>query len=180
MKAIVLLLFAITISACTKPDGRFMGEIELFPAGCEASQTVVCKLKNPIAYYSSRSSSEVWNAPAFADQGPFVGTTDGASIPPLAQFLVGEPYDPLVIKAAAIHDHFTMEWNRQRPWLETHEIFLDAMLASGVNELKAYTMYAAVLVLGKKWDHREFGEFHIIKADKGAPISTPDSSRAFR
>ncbi len=81
--------------------------------------------------------------------------TDGASIPPLLQPFVGGPWEEGYIRAAVIHD-----WYCDRHvygWKETHRVFYDAMIASGLNLAKAKLMFYAVYSFGPTWGYPEPG-----------------------
>lgn len=60
--------------------------------------------------------------------------------------------------ASVIHDVACVA--RTRPWREVHETFYFAMRASGVGEVQAKVMYAAVYHFGPRWpDPRKPGTF---------------------
>jgi hypothetical protein len=75
---------------------------------------------------------------------------DGASIPKVFWSIVGGPYTGLYRNASVIHDYYCDV--RTRPWKEVHRMFYDAMLASGVDKMKAKLMYLAVRFGGPRWD----------------------------
>jgi len=75
--------------------------------------------------------------------------TDGASIPPWAKPFIGESFDKAFIKAAVVHDHYCDR--HVRPWRQTHKVFYDALVESGVSGAQAGIMYFAVMVGGPKW-----------------------------
>ncbi|MDO9416325.1 DUF1353 domain-containing protein [Pararhizobium sp.] len=129
-------------------EAAFVGELELVPAGCEASGT--CTLGQEFGYVDANNIG--W----MAKKGLL---TDGASIPPWAQPIVGKPFEKAFIKAAVIHDHYCDR--HVRPWRQTHRVFYDALLDSGVSKSKAGTMYFAILVGGPKW----------VKLIKGKPCA---------
>jgi hypothetical protein len=83
-----------------------------------------------------------WTAP----KGSVV---DGASIPEMFQKVIGTPYGGEYTLASVIHDVACVE--QKEPWEEVHQAFYDAMLASGVEEQKASTMYLAVYEGGARW-----------------------------
>lgn len=74
---------------------------------------------------------------------------DGASIPRFAWSIIGGPFEGKYRDASVIHDVACVKKNR--PWQEVHRAFFDAMLASGVDAIKAKTMYAAVYHFGPRW-----------------------------
>lgn len=75
--------------------------------------------------------------------------TDGASIPPLLRPLVGSPWEEDYIRAAVIHDWYCVR--RVQTWQDTHRVFYDAMLASGMKPAKAKLMFYAVYAFGPIW-----------------------------
>src|SRR5690606_25020755 len=116
----------------------FEGTLTLLPSGCEASGQ--CTPGTDFGFVDSAGYG--WQAAKGL-------LTDGASIPPWAQPLVGGAFDESFIKAAIIHDHYCVR--HVRPWRNTHKVFHEALLASGVAPGKAGIMYFAVLVGGPKW-----------------------------
>jgi hypothetical protein len=117
---------------------KFVGTLTLLPAGCEA--TGKCTLGADFGFVDSAGTG--WQAA----KG---NTTDGASIPGWAQPLVGLPFDKAFIRAAVIHDHYCDR--HVRTWRETHRVFHEALLASGVDAVKAKIMYSAVYLGGPRW-----------------------------
>jgi hypothetical protein len=117
---------------------QFEGVLELVPPGCD--QVGQCKLKYPLRF--TDSAKVVWEAKAEL-------STDGASIPGVFQPFVGSPFDPAFIKAAVIHDHYCDR--HVRPWTQTHRVFYEGLIANGVSQAKAKTMYFAVFLGGPKW-----------------------------
>ena len=87
----------------------------------------------------------VWDAPA----GWII---DGASIPRFAWSIVGGPYEGNYRRASVIHDVACDR--KERPWKLVHRAFYTAMLAAGVDAMKAKLMYAAVYFGGPRWDSR--------------------------
>jgi hypothetical protein len=75
--------------------------------------------------------------------------TDGASIPRAAWTTAGGPFDGQYRDAAVIHDQYCSL--KTETWQDTHRVFYDGMIASGVNELIAKGFYAAVVVGGPRW-----------------------------
>jgi hypothetical protein len=126
----------------------FIGELKLRPDGC--ASTGNCTLEEEFGYVDAANVGWV------AKKGLL---TDGASIPPWAQPIVGGPFEKAFIKAAVIHDHYCDR--HVRPWRQTHRVFYDALLASGVSKSKAGIMYFAILVGGPKW----------VKLIKGKPCA---------
>jgi hypothetical protein len=144
---LVLSLVALLVaSAASVARADFVGELVLMPMGCES--TGHCELGEDFGFIDP--SGVGWQAAKGL-------ITDGASIPPWAQPIVGNPFDKSFIKAAIIHDHYCDR--HVRSWRQTHRVFYDALRASGVLSNKAGVMYFAILVGGPKW----------IKLIKGKP-----------
>lgn len=83
-----------------------------------------------------------WDAPA----GWIV---DGASIPQEFWGIIGGPYSGAYRKASVIHDYACDR--RNRPWTDVHWAFHEAMLAAGVDNMKAQAMFAGVWAKGPRW-----------------------------
>jgi hypothetical protein len=98
------------------------------------------KLVEPFAYIDP--TGERWDAPVGA-------VVDGASIPRFAWTAIGGPFEGSYRDASVIHDVGCVE--QSRPWQAVHRMFFTAMLASGVELLKAKIMYAAVYHFGPRW-----------------------------
>lgn len=129
---------------------RFEGELELQPTGCDVYRR--CLLVNDITYTDGKNMR--WTAAqraSGAGDDVLTGTTDGASIPDWAQPLIGRPFDPELIKAAVIHDHYTYPENRVRSYWRTQRLFYEMLRDEGVSDAKARIMYLAVLLGGRKW-----------------------------
>jgi hypothetical protein len=137
LRAAALVLSGVLIFA-QGASAEFVGELNLLPSGCEA--TGKCKLGSAFSYKDPFGVG--WEAKKDL-------VTDGASIPPWAQHFVGEPFDKAFIRAAVIHDHYCDR--HVRPWRQTHRVFYDALLESGVSRNKAGIMYFAVMIGGPKW-----------------------------
>ena len=84
----------------------------------------------------------LWKVPAGTE-------TDGASIPRALWSFVGGPWEGKYRDAAIIHDRFCD--TKERSWRETHTVFYEAMLTSGVEELQAKLIYFAVYRFGPRW-----------------------------
>ncbi|MGJ8570503.1 MAG: DUF1353 domain-containing protein [Hoeflea sp.] len=130
------IVFATLSSNVARAD--FTGTLILLPPGCE--NTGFCKLGDNFGFVDSGNTG--WEAAKGL-------LTDGASIPPWAQPLVGAPFEKSFIKAAIIHDHYCDR--HVRPWRQTHKVFHEALLKSGVTPGKAGIMYFAVMIGGPKW-----------------------------
>lgn len=97
-------------------------------------------LKAPFAYIDS--SGDRWDAP--------VGSVvDGASIPRAAWTIIGGPYEGPYRNASVLHDVACVE--KVRPSASVHRMFYEAMIDSGVSQLRAKVMYAAVYHGGPRW-----------------------------
>ncbi len=116
----------------------FIGQLQLLPPGCEASTE--CRLGQDFGFVDSAGVG--WQAAKGL-------LTDGASIPEWAKPFIGASFEPAFIKAAVIHDHYCVR--RVRPWRQTHKVFHEALLSSGVSPMHAGIMYLGVLVGGPKW-----------------------------
>jgi hypothetical protein len=112
----------------TQTTGRFAGELVLkaLPDG----RTM--ELVQPFAYTDSHGVA--WPVPA--------GTrVDGASIPSMFWSIIGAPFTGKYREASIIHDYYCA--TRSRHWKAVHKVFLDGMLARGVDKVQAQLMYIA-------------------------------------
>jgi hypothetical protein len=134
----IALSIAASFTAITSARADFEGVLVLEPPGCE--QTGHCTLGNDFGFVDGQGLG--WQAAKGL-------LTDGASIPPWAQPIVGQPFAEAYIKAAIIHDHYCDR--HVRPWRQTHKVFHEALLKSNVDPVKAGMMYFAVLIGGPKW-----------------------------
>lgn len=129
----------IAIMLAAQPvSAEFLGRLEFKPTGCQ--QAGLCELVYDFAYRSPDGTG--WQANAGLK-------TDGASIPAWAQRIIGGPWEADFIRAAVIHDWYCIRTVRTRA--ETHRMFYDALIESGVGQIKALTMYYAVLVGSHMW-----------------------------
>lgn len=118
--------------------GEFVGTLKFVDEPrCRAKEK--CMLSERFAYVEDGYD---WVAPKDS-------ITDGASIPKLFRDWIGQPFDADLVQAAVIHDHYCLR--RVRPWRQTHRVFYDALLRSGVAKRRARLMYGAVLLGGPKW-----------------------------
>lgn len=83
--------------------------------------------------------------------------TDGASIPPLLQGVVGGPWEEAFLPAAVMHDHYCVEERRVRGWRTTARMFYEAMIVNHTDVVKAKTMYYAVYAFGPHWGELKAG-----------------------
>ncbi|MEZ5924977.1 MAG: DUF1353 domain-containing protein [Hyphomicrobiaceae bacterium] len=118
--------------------GQFVGELKFVDESCKSKQK--CVLAGEFGYIDSTGGG--WEA----RQGD---KTDGASIPPAVRDWIGRPFDDDLIRAAVIHDHYCDR--KVNTWSDTHWVFYDALLTSGVERRRARLMYAAVLLGGPFW-----------------------------
>jgi Protein of unknown function (DUF1353) len=138
MRANLPLLVFLGLFSANAAHADFVGTLEFTPEGCETARQ--CKLAFDFGYVDSKGIG--WQANAGDD-------TDGATIPQWAQPLVGASFDKSFVKAAAIHDHYVS--NHVRTWQQTHLMFYDGLIDSGVTVTKAQIMYFAVLAGGPRW-----------------------------
>jgi endonuclease G, mitochondrial len=97
------------------------------------------QIEKPFKYIDPHALD--WDVPA--------GTvTDGASVPRFFWVLFA-PFTGKYRAAAVVHDRFCQ--TKSRGWRQTHEMFYEAMRASGVDEITAKAMYAAVYEFGPRW-----------------------------
>lgn len=99
------------------------------------------ELVRPFTYIDSKGVA--WSVP--------VGTkVDGASIPSMFWGIIGAPYTGKYREASVIHDHYCA--TKSRHWKAVHKVFLDGMMARGVETLQARLMYLAVYRFGPRWN----------------------------
>jgi Protein of unknown function (DUF1353) len=146
-------VYGLAMAASAQPVGRFSGEpaVKMLPDGRNM------ELISAFSYIDP--TGQTWNVPA--------GTkTDGASIPRIL-WLTYPPFTGKYRQAAVVHDYYCQL--RSHPWKDTHKVFYDAMLTSGVAEKTAKIMYAAVYGFGPRWGTR---------SDKRAPAVERNPSPA--
>lgn len=98
------------------------------------------QLKRPFGYV--QESGREWLVPSEA-------VIDGASIPKVFWSLIGGPFEGQYRNASVVHDYYCDV--QTRPWQETHRVFYDGMLCSGVGTARAKVMYYAVYRFGPRW-----------------------------
>jgi Protein of unknown function (DUF1353) len=133
-----LILFCFwTGTAPAQNAGRFSDELVLraLPDG----RTM--ELTQPFSYTDSRGV--LWPVPARTQ-------VDGASIPSVFWSIIGAPYTGKYREASIIHDYYCS--TKSRHWKAVHRVFLDGMLARGVDKIQAQVMYLAVYRFGPRWD----------------------------
>jgi endonuclease G, mitochondrial len=137
LAALILLfgLFGIRVHAVEINWGRYEGVIvaKFLDDGRNL------RIEQPFKYVDARAVD--WDVPA--------GTiTDGASVPRFF-WVMFAPFAGKYRAAAVVHDRFCQ--TRSRGWRQTHEMFYEAMRASGVDDITAKAMYAAVYEFGPRW-----------------------------
>jgi len=75
--------------------------------------------------------------------------TDGASIPRILWTPIGSPFTGKYVKAAVIHDVGCV--THKYTWQETHRMFYEAMIDSGVDDKYAKLLYFGVRFGGPRW-----------------------------
>ena len=131
----IVLTYSCLTSAQT--SGRFAGDLVLkaLPDG----RTM--ELVQPLTY--TDSGGVTWSVPARTK-------VDGASIPSVFWSIIGAPYSGKYREASVIHDYYCA--NKSRHWKAVHKVFLDGMLARGIDKIQAQLMYLAVYRFGPRWD----------------------------
>jgi hypothetical protein len=157
-RAAVLAALSLTVAACqTLPEARPNGTLCASPdeRGCfTGTLTLVANPADP-----SGATRKLGQDFGFVDgrgkgwQTNGGDVTNGASIPKVLQPIVGDAYSPGFIAAAVVHDRYCdeAEKRRVRPWADTHRMFYEGLLASGVDRRKARLMYYAVYTFGPRW-----------------------------
>jgi hypothetical protein len=137
--AAFLLICSLAIgTAAAQKLGQFQGELVLKRLQNEER---TMELAAPFRYVDSRGIA--WPVPA--------GTrVDGASIPRPLWSLVGTPFTGKYLEASVVHDYYCE--TQSRHWKAVHRVFLDGMLARGVDKLQAQLMYLAVYRFGPRWN----------------------------
>ncbi len=127
----------VPVTAFGQAYGKFNGEIatEWMPDGRSM------RLLKQFEYTAADGTR--WGVPA----GSIV---DGASIPQALWSLIGAPFSGNYRNASVIHDYYCE--TRSRPYQAVHQVFYEAMLASGVGQRRAWLMYRAVDTFGPRWD----------------------------
>lgn len=74
---------------------------------------------------------------------------DGASIPKILWSIIGSPYSGKYRDASVVHDFYCSV--QTESCNETHNMFFEAMIVSGVSRHRALIMYAAVRYAGPCW-----------------------------
>lgn len=139
--AISALVGALSVGAPAAPKPtackpHFIGQ----PEGAMLDDGRLFKLSRPYTFIDE--TCREWTVPATT-------TVDGATIPPILWSGVGGPFEGKYRNASIIHDWFCDR--RTRPWQQVHKMFRSAMLANGVEPIKANYMYFAVYYGGPRW-----------------------------
>ncbi|MHC2585333.1 DUF1353 domain-containing protein (plasmid) [Bradyrhizobium barranii subsp. barranii] len=135
--AACLFLVSCWIGTAAAQKGQFSGDLVLKVL----SDGRTMELVQPFTY--TDSGGVLWPVPAHTK-------VDGASIPSVFWSIVGAPYTGKYREASVIHDHYCA--TRSRHWKAVHRVFLDGMLARGVDRTQAQLMYLAVYRFGPRWD----------------------------
>lgn len=137
MKVGAAVLFAIACSQCMAQDyGAFIGSVIAKWNTDGRTMTLIA----PFAYKDPTGFQ--WDAPAGS-------VVDGASIPRFAWSIIGGPFEGKYRDSSVIHDVACVA--QKQPWELVHRAFYTGMLTSGVDAIKAKTMYAAVYHFGPRW-----------------------------
>lgn len=129
--------------------GRYVGNLLLSPVRGRLMRTGA-----DFGYIDARGNR--WDVPSGA-------LVDGASIPRIFWTLIGSPWSGEYAQASVVHDWFCAV--RIRPWKETHRVFYDAMITSGVSRAQAKVMYLAVRFAGPSWDDLTLENSRILTDD---------------
>lgn len=138
-KLIFLLFFPIlglVATAQTQEHGHYVGTVK---AEWESDGRHM-KLLEDFEYVGPDGT--IWIAPKD-------WVVDGASIPQIFWSLMGGPFEGKYRDASVIHDVACDK--KERPWEAVHLAFYEGMLASGVTDVRAKVMYAAVYHFGPRW-----------------------------
>jgi hypothetical protein len=141
VKFIAAILLALaSFQSAAQSYGSFIGEViaKWNPDGRTMTLTAPFAYKDPTGYK--------WEAPTGS-------VVDGASIPKIAWSIIGGPFEGSYRDSSVIHDVGCD--TKKQPWQLVHKAFYTGMLASGVNPIKAKTMYAAVYHFGPRWPEKK-------------------------
>lgn len=138
-----LLIFSIltvlTTTGWTQLNGQFIGksEGEWINMVDGARQM---KLLNNFSYVDAKGKT--WQVAS----GSLI---DESSIPQLVWKRVGSPLTGDYHDAAIIHNYYCKSW--QENWYSTHQMFYEACLSSGLPQIKAKLLFAAVYSSVPRW-----------------------------
>lgn len=140
--------FSVTAAAAPAHAQRFEGRLVLEDVAFEHADSgpydpghTEFRLVEPYTYVAA--DGRRFTVPAGA-------IVNGASIPQQVWSWIGGPWSGPYRNAAVLHDYMC-----EHPTIgsvETHDLFLEAMLASGVEPRLARLMHRAVEVAGPRWD----------------------------
>lgn len=134
--SLLLLVGAAIQSAHVAARGKYSGPIDVRLNGDGRTITLL----EPLSY--TDSSGRRWLVPTGS-------VVDGASIPQWLWSVAGGPLEGKYRDASVIHDYYCDKRNRRA--IDVHNVFYDAMLASGVNERRAWMMHQMVVRFGPTW-----------------------------
>jgi len=142
--------------AAPAPYGRFIGGVT---ASWDADGRHM-RLLQPFGYIDPTGGE--WKVPSGA-------TVDGASIPRAVWSLIGGPFEGRYRYPSVVHDWYCDV--RTRPWREVHRMFLNGMLAAGVDETQARIMYYAVYAGGPRWNDQAIANNKLAVEQKVAELA---------
>ena len=137
--SLVLAGCACFLSACevlAESSGRFVGQVVTRWENDGRQMTIV----EPFQFIDPHDRR--WSVPRGVE-------VDGASIPQVFWSIIGGPFEGKYRNASVIHDYYCK--TRTRRWQDVHQVFYEAMLASGVGDAQALLMYKAVEQFGPRW-----------------------------
>lgn len=106
---------------------------------------------------------------------PAQAVVDGASIPQVLWPLMGGPFTGKYRDASVVHDYYCSV--RLEPWQAVHHVFYEAMRVSGVSEVRAKLMYAAVYFAGPRWSDMDSINTKLSRVDNRGLFFQIDFSR---
>jgi Protein of unknown function (DUF1353) len=128
--------FASAYEVLAENSGRFVGQVVTRWENDGRQMTIV----EPFQFIDPHDRR--WSVPRGVE-------VDGASIPQVFWSLIGGPFEGKYRNASVIHDYYCEI--RTRRWQDVHQVFYEAMLASGVDPVRAMVMYKAVEQFGPRW-----------------------------
>jgi len=140
--------------SCHKRYGCFKTSLKLGPFIRRSGEPTKKRLLSRFGYIDPYGVH--WDVPADIE-------TDGATIPPGLKPIVGGSWTKGYIKAAVVHDFYIRKTTANPK--KVHEMFLNALLASGVSPYWATMMYRGVRRFGPTWAVTALGENERIRRD---------------
>lgn len=134
--ALLILSWTTHSQECSVRVGEYSGTVKAE----WLTKTREMKLLEPFAFKGP--DCKVWPVP----KGAIV---DGASIPKIFWSVIGGPFEGRYRDASVVHDYYCKV--QSEPSDEVHEMFYNAMLANGVDSIKAGLMFYAVSWYGPRW-----------------------------